>query len=109
MSVAVNALNPGFIPQTGLVREAGLLGRFFLRWILDGLMRRIGVVKFTRSVDDGARVTVLCATDAAASKGGEYWELTRDGSFRTHASSDESYDEGLARRLWEHSAELTGS
>ena len=106
--VAVNSLNPGFIPATGLVRDSGLLGRFFLRYILDGLLRVLGVVKFTRSIDDGARVVVLCATDPSAAGGGQYFELTRDGAFRTHSSSDESYDAALAKALWEHSAELTG-
>lgn len=107
-SVAVNGLSPGFIPQTGLSREAGLLGRFFLRYILDGLLRRVGLVKFTRSVDDGAEATVRCATDPLASKGGEYFELTRAGVFKPQASSAESYDADKAKALWEQSSELVG-
>lgn len=107
-TVAVNALNPGFIPQTGLVREAGLLGRFFLRYVLDGLLRVMGIVKFTRTVDDGATVSVLCATDAVAATGGKYFEYTRSGVFRAHSSSEESYDEVKAKTLWEVSSELTG-
>ena len=58
-------------------------------------------------VDDGATVTVLCATDAVAGTGGQYFEYTRSGVFRAHASSEESYDELKAKRLWEVSAELT--
>ena len=74
----------------------------------DGVLRVLGVVRFTRSVDDGATATVRCATDSAAAAGGGYFEFTRHGSFRELASSEESYDEDKARRLWELSAELTG-
>lgn len=107
-SVAVNSLSPGFIPQTNLSREAGVLGRFFLRYILDGLLRRVGLVRFTRSIDDGAEATVRCATDSLATKGGEYFEYTKEGVFRAQPSSVESYDEDKAKALWERSAELVG-
>lgn len=132
-SVAVNAITPGFIPSSGLVRDAGpvppwqpprtkrntdprhtaacrspgsprrhpsrlpfrplpfgvtatlgppfssagVLGRFFLRYVLDGVLRQLGLVTFTRTLDEGARCAVLAATAPEAAEGGGYFELTR--------------------------------
>lgn len=105
-AVAVNAMNPGFIPSSGLVRDSGSCGLFFLRHVLDGVCSC--VLRVTRSLQDGAECEVKCAVDPAAEKGGEYFELTRDGEFRAHRSSDVSYDEEKQRRLWEESAKLVG-
>jgi len=63
-------------------------------------------VTFTRTVDDGATVTVLfCSVRPTrwlawwlAGMGGQYFEYTRSGVFRARASSEESYDELNARR-----------
>jgi NAD(P)-dependent dehydrogenase (short-subunit alcohol dehydrogenase family) len=38
-SVNVRALEPGFIPQTALGREAGALSMFFMQWVLDGVLK----------------------------------------------------------------------
>jgi len=105
-AVVVNAMNPGFIPSSGLVRDAGSCGIFFLRYVLDGLCSC--VVRVTRSLQDGAECEVKCAVDPAADKGGEYFELTREGKFQAHRSSDVSYDEEKQRRLWEASERLVG-
>lgn len=108
-TVHVSALSPGFIPATGLVREAGPLGIFFLRHILDGLLKWIGLVSFTRTVDDGAHCIVLCATSGAAVDGG-YHQLERDGVTLTAVeSSTESCDEAKAKALWTLSAKLTAA
>ncbi len=105
--VRVVCLNPGFIPQTNLVRHSGAAGVFFLRWVMDGLLRWLGLVRFTRSVDEGAACIVACATEEAA-HGGGYYHLV-DGALVAHQGSDESRDEVKAKALWQLSARLTGS
>ncbi len=107
-SVSVRALEPGFIPQTALGREAGAVGTFFMQWIFDGVLKWIGVVDFTRTIEDGATCEVLVATAADAVDGG-YHRLSRDGPFlELIQPSEEARDVAKARRLWEISAKLTG-
>merc|ERR1719379_916902 len=107
-TVQVMACTPGFIPQTGLGREGGVVATFLLRWVLDGLLKWIGLVSFTRSVEEGATCEVLCALPEEAVDGG-YHRMSREGLLEQIPSSAESYDEDTARRLWEMSAKLTGS
>ena len=76
--------------------------------VLDGVLKWAGLVRFTRTVEDGARCEVLCATSPSAADGG-YYELTAEGELAATRSSDESYDVAKARRLWELSERLTGS
>jgi NAD(P)-dependent dehydrogenase (short-subunit alcohol dehydrogenase family) len=106
-SVTACAISPGFIPQTGLVREAGVLGRFFLQWVLDGLLKWVGLVKFTRTIEQGATCIVLGAT--AAAEGGGYYQLSPDGDDLVLAvASAESKDQAGAERLWELSQGMVG-
>jgi len=106
-SVTACALSPGFIPQTGLGREAGVLGRFFMQWVLDGLLKWAGLVRFTRTVEQGATCIVLCVT--AAADGGGYFELSADGDdIVPAAASAESKDQAKAERLWELSQGMVG-
>ena len=107
-TVHVSSLCPGFIPATGLSREAGALGQFFLRWVLDGVLKWVGIVKFTKTVDQGAACCVLCATSVDAVDGG-YHQLGDDGKLVAIDSSEESYDEALAKKLWAVSSRLTES
>jgi len=107
-SVGVLALEPGFIPQTALNREAGALGVFFLRYVLDGVLKWAGLVSFTRTIEDGALAEVLVATSRDAVDGG-YHRLSRDGHLEVVQSSEESRDVDKARRLWEFSVEATGA
>ena len=44
----VVACTPGFIPATGLGREAGPVAAFLLRWVLDGVLKWIGLVSWAR-------------------------------------------------------------
>ena len=99
-SVRVNALSPGFIPTTGLNRQAGTLGIFFLRFVLDPF-RYFGM-GVTRSPEDGAETIVLASTSEAAGKGGQYFELPRGATeIAAIASSAESMDDAKARALWD--------
>ena len=106
--VHVSALSPGFIPTTNLSREAGPLAQFFLRWVLDGVLKWVGLVTVTRSIDEGATCCVLCATSADCVDGG-YHRTTKEGVLEALPSSTESYDEAKAKRLWEMSTRLTES
>ena len=107
-TVQVMALEPGFIPQTALNREAGTVGVFFLRWVLDGVLRWAGLVTFTRSIEEGATCQLLVATSADAVDGG-YHRLNRElhSSLEVIMPSEEARDTAKAERLWELSAELT--
>ena len=85
------------------------MGIFFLQNVLDGVLKWIGLVKFTRTVEQGASCEYLAATSEEA-ESGKYYELvvaegTAGGEgggekLRTHASSLESYDEEKAKALW---------
>ncbi len=100
--VRVNALCPGFIPATGLVRQAGTFGIFFLRYVLDAF-RYIGM-GITRSPEDGAEVIVQAATSEFASKGGQYFRLPKgETAIEAIESSEESMDEKKAKKVWEFS------
>ena len=57
------------------------------------------VFRVTRSIDDGAECEVRCAVDPIAREGGQYFELTRDGEFIAHRSSEVSYDVAKQQRL----------
>ena len=101
-NVRVNALCPGFIPATGLVRQAGTFGIFFLRYVLDAF-RYIGM-GITRSPEDGAEVIVQAATSDLASNGGQYFQLPRGETvMKAIPSSEESMEEAKAKHVWEFS------
>lgn len=103
-SVKVNAVSPGFIPSTGLTRRSGLLGIFFLRYVLDPL-RYLGV-GVTRSSDEGAEALFQAGTSNVVAKGGEYFALPKGkDSIEAISSSAESMDIEKAKQLWELSME----
>jgi len=102
--IRVNALCPGFIPATGLIRHAGTFGIFFLRYVLDAF-RHFSKGR-TRSPEDGAEVIVQAGTLDVASTGGQYFKLPKGETVITSvASSEESMDEAKAKALWELSLE----
>jgi NAD(P)-dependent dehydrogenase (short-subunit alcohol dehydrogenase family) len=79
-----------------------------------GWFTRIGapLMRLTmQSADAGALPTLRAATDPTVA-GGEYfgpaWPGELRGAPKRVASSRASYDEGLARQLWDRSEELTG-
>ena len=112
--VVVNCLHPGVI-------NTDLLGNFNKLWALErgesvaekpkrGLLSRVrSVIRSDddiagESVEDAANnVLYLATSSATASVTGKYW---RYGNFEQ--SNPISYDEDVAARLWDVSAELTG-
>ena len=106
LPVVCSCLSPGFVPATGLIRDSGCIGKFFLRCCLDGVMKLCCSV--TRTVEDAAMCQVLVATSREASTGGHYFEYTRAKQLRIQASSKESFDEGKQKKLWNLSCEQVG-
>lgn len=92
------AYNPGFVPGTGLARDAGAAARFALRWLLPAMT----LTPFATSPRAAGRhlADVMLGRTPAAS--GEY--VDRD---RVVPSSPQSYDPERERALWETVERLT--
>jgi NAD(P)-dependent dehydrogenase (short-subunit alcohol dehydrogenase family) len=91
--VTVNCLHPGAV-STGLGMNNGRLGR-----IVVPLLR-----PFFLTPEAGARTSIYLATsDEVTSVSGRYFVKCEP-----RPSSPASYDEDLARRLWQESSRLTG-
>ena len=90
--VTSNAVCPGFVPMAIGDRRTGLLERFFYRQIMARM-------PFARSLEQ-ASASYLAAA-AGARFEGVGGKLIADGV--EVRSSDESYDEQKARRLWDES------
>lgn len=110
--VAVNAVCPGFIPATRLVRHSGKIGTFFLRYCFGWLLRP--VLGFVRTPDEGATVVARLASGTIPiTKSGLCWRLRRGSGggaqdVEEMRTSAESYDEALAAGLWELSCVAVG-
>jgi NAD(P)-dependent dehydrogenase (short-subunit alcohol dehydrogenase family) len=96
--VVATAVNPGFVPSTGLAREASLKNRLLL-----GTFSRLPV-PFTKDVESGAETVIRAAIDPDLA--GETGVYLSDGEVTE--SSDASYDEVARQRLWDVSAGLVG-
>jgi retinol dehydrogenase 12 len=88
--VTSNAVCPGFVPEAIGDRRTSSLDRLLYRQILSRM-------PFARTLDQASSSYLLAATDP-------HWEgvggkFITDGKERL--SSDESYDEAQARKLWE--------
>ena len=92
-AVTANCLHPGAV-ATGLGRNNGRLARLVAR----------ALRPFFRTAEDGAATSVyLAASPAVEGVSGRYFVDCREAR-----SSPPSYDERLARRLWEVSVGMTG-
>jgi NAD(P)-dependent dehydrogenase (short-subunit alcohol dehydrogenase family) len=92
--VTSNAVCPGFVPASIAERRKSPVNRWFFREVLSRM-------PFARSLDQASDTYLVAATDPRyASTGGKF---IVDG--KEKASSDESYDEEKARRLWRSSLE----
>ncbi|SDM08410.1 Short-chain dehydrogenase [Halogranum gelatinilyticum] len=97
-AVTATAVNPGFVPGTGLARDASLRNRLLL-----GAFARLPL-PFTKGLEEGAETLIRAAADPdLADVTGVYLS---DGEVT--ASSEESQDEEARRRLWDVSAGLVG-
>lgn len=92
------AYNPGFVPGTGLARDAGAAARFAMRWLLPA-MTLTPFATSPRLAGQHLADVVLGTTSVAS---GEY--VDRDRAAR---SSPESYDPGRECELWEAVERLT--
>jgi NAD(P)-dependent dehydrogenase (short-subunit alcohol dehydrogenase family) len=96
-TVTANAVHPGTV-ATGLGSENGLL-RGWLRSRVRNVLRRSMLTP-----EEGARAIVhVASAQELEGVSGRYFEQARDVP-----SSPASYDEAVARQLWEVSAQLSG-
>jgi len=94
--VTVNCVSPGFIPTTDLARNSPIYARLFMRYILPYMTT-------VKTIDDGGNaLTNLAINPQLESVGGKYFD-----GLKENKSSDESYDEGKAKKLWEMSEQFT--
>lgn len=91
--------NPGFVPATGLARDAGPLTRYAMQHVLP-LLARTPVVGTVQGAGRQLADLALGRLDAPA---GAY--VDRD---RVARSSPQSYDPARERQLWEAAERLTG-
>jgi NAD(P)-dependent dehydrogenase (short-subunit alcohol dehydrogenase family) len=95
--VDVYSFNPGFVPGTGLARDAGPVARAAFRGVLPVL--RLTPVAI--SVDTAGRFLAAAAAGPRPAESVAY--LNRD---KAEPSSPESYDEAREEALWEGAAKL---
>jgi NAD(P)-dependent dehydrogenase (short-subunit alcohol dehydrogenase family) len=99
-AIRVYAFDPGLMPGTGLGREYGPAARWAWRNLVP---IAAGALPNVNTVETSARRLVALVTGAAEATSGEYVSCGR-----VTRSSKASYDEDLARRLWELSSRLAG-
>lgn len=95
--VTSNAVCPGFVPAAIAARRKSAIERFFFAQIMTRM-------PFARSLDQASESYLFAATDPALE--GVGGKFIVDG--KEKRSSDESYDEAKARRLWELSLKWCG-
>ncbi len=98
-STRVFAFDPGLMPGTGLARDYGPVAR----WAFRVLVPVLTIAPNVNSVRTSARRLADLATGKLETEPGSYVS-----GGRPLRSSAASYDEELARRLWELSSELCG-
>ncbi|KAJ3261178.1 hypothetical protein HK103_006487 [Boothiomyces macroporosus] len=95
--ITVNALCPGFIPQTGLKRDSSFVLGFMMDYIFPYL-------PFTKPLSHGVEMYLKLALDPSLDNvNGKYFS-----NFEETKSSDMSYDENQQEKLWRYSCQITG-
>jgi NAD(P)-dependent dehydrogenase (short-subunit alcohol dehydrogenase family) len=105
--VTANAFDPGMVPGTGLTREAPAPMHFAASHVLPRivpLLRRVMNPNIHTIRESGDALARMLTDPALAGTTGRYFEGRRE-----IRSSDESYDEARAERLWHASEALTAS
>jgi NAD(P)-dependent dehydrogenase (short-subunit alcohol dehydrogenase family) len=95
--VTVNAVCPGFVPETLVRHQPTAFGRFLFKYVLPRMPS-------SRSAEQGSDNTVFAAT--APELEGLSGRFVMDCTERR--SSDDSYDLGKARRWWDECSRLCG-
>jgi hypothetical protein len=99
--VRVNAFDPGLMPGTGLARDYGALARAVWRYVFPAFRLFVPNVNSVRtSARRLAELIEVAERDGATGKYGSGGRFVR--------SAADSYDESLARKLWDVSCELCG-
>lgn len=96
--IDVVAYNPGFVPGTGLARNAGPVTRFAMRRVLPALAR----TPFATSLATAGRALADVVLGRIAAPTGAYVDRRR-----VARSSDESYDPQRERELWDAAERFT--
>ncbi|KAJ3270292.1 hypothetical protein HDV01_000407 [Terramyces sp. JEL0728] len=96
--ITVNALCPGFIPQTGLKRGTGFVFGLIMDYIFP-------LLPFTKPLSHGVDMYLKLALDPTLEGvNGKYF-----ANMEASKSSDLSYDEAQQEKLWKFSCALTGA
>lgn len=98
--VKVNAICPGIVPATDLMRHAGGAQKAFARYVLHGMLR---FAKLTKTIQQSAQAIVAIATDEKyKDANGKYF---KDG--QETKSSEETLNEELQKKIWDLSGRYT--
>lgn len=103
--IASIAFEPGFIPETGLIRTAPAIVRWLfttspVKWIFKSIGITIGSIAFS-----GASLAEIAVSPKFATASGKYLQCN-NGKLIEQQSSKVSYNEGKARTLWDDSEQL---
>jgi len=98
-TVTVNCVHPGFIPSTGLFREASLRTRLLVR--IAGLVPGVGTSKRAAA----ERLQTLLVDPRY---GSVKWPIIRRQRWSRRPRAPEATNQAVRRRLWHMSAELVG-
>jgi NAD(P)-dependent dehydrogenase (short-subunit alcohol dehydrogenase family) len=86
------SFNPGLVPGTGLVRDAGPISRFAFRWLMPALT----ITPYARTLEVSGADLAVAVIGPAAGESGSYINGTR-----VERSSPESYDSHREDALWD--------
>jgi light-dependent protochlorophyllide reductase len=106
--VTVNCWEPGLVPGSGLARDYPAALRWIWNWVLPGLAAAVTPFypPISTARKSGEALARMVTEPAFAGISGKYFPShTR---WREARSSDESYDAGRARELWDASVRLSG-
>lgn len=96
--IEIIGYNPGFVPGTGLARDAGPIERFTMQRV----MPLLALTPIASSQKTAGKHLADVALDRTPAESGAYVDRTR-----VARSSDQSYDPDRERRLWDTVEELT--